>query len=71
MWRTVVVTYNEALFVAQSRTLLREIGKRQRRLAELQTQLRRWRSGKLRGKRPTIKGTRKKVGNRSRVSEPF
>jgi len=49
-WRTVVVTYNEALFVAQSRTLLRQIGKRQRRLAELQTQLRRWRSGKLRGK---------------------
>ena len=27
--RTVVVTYNEALFVAQSRTLLREIAKRQ------------------------------------------
>jgi transposase len=59
--RTVVVTYNEALFVAQSRTLLREIGKRQRRLAELQTQLRRWQSGKLRGKRPTVKGTKKKV----------
>ncbi len=59
--RTVVVTYNEALFVAQSRTLLREIGKRQRRLAQLQTQLRRWRSGKLRGKGPTIKGTKKKV----------
>ncbi len=28
---TVVVTYNEALFVAQARTLLREISKRQRR----------------------------------------
>src|SRR4029077_5991591 len=33
---TVVVTYNEALFVAQSRTLLREIAKRQHHLRELQ-----------------------------------
>jgi transposase len=59
--RTVVVTYNEALFVAQSRTLLREIGKRQKRLAELQAQLGRWRSGKRRGKPPTVKGSKKKV----------
>src|SRR5262249_742019 len=37
--RTIVVTYNAALFVAQSRTLLREIAKRQQRLGELQAQL--------------------------------
>ncbi len=41
--------------------LLKIPARRFRSLAELQTQLRRWRSGKLRGKRPTIKGTRKKV----------
>lgn len=60
--RTIVVTYNENLFVAQSRTLLREIAKRQQRLHGLQTQLRRWQRGKVRGGRaPTIKGARKKV----------
>src|SRR3954449_10861067 len=37
--RTVVVSYNERLFVAQSRTLLREVAKRQRQLAELQAGL--------------------------------
>ena len=40
--RTVLVTYNENLFLAQSRSLLREIAKRQQRLRELQQQLRRW-----------------------------
>jgi transposase len=60
--RTVVVTYNEALFVAQSRTLLREIAKRQRQLRALQAQLRRWHSGTVRGgKPPTVAGTQKKV----------
>ena len=43
--RTVLVTDNENLFVAQSRTLLREIAKRQTRLRELQHQLRRRRQG--------------------------
>lgn len=60
--RTVLVTYNENLFVAQARTLLREIAKRQRRLRELQNQLRRWRNGAFRGKPPTVDGVRKKVG---------
>ena len=60
--RTVVVTYNENLFVAQSRTLLREIAKRQRALRELQHQLRRRRSGTVRrGKPPTVAGVSKKV----------
>jgi hypothetical protein len=58
----VVVTYNEALFVAQSRTLLREIAKRQQRLQALQAQLRRWQQGAVHGgKAPTVAGTQKKV----------
>ena len=60
--RTVLVTYNDNLFVAQSRTILREIGKRQRALREIQARLRRWHEGKVRrGKPPTVKGIEKKV----------
>jgi transposase len=60
--RTVLVTYNENLFVAQSRTILREIGKRQQKLRQIQANLRRRREGKVRrGKPPTMKGTRKKI----------
>jgi transposase len=60
--RTVLVTSNEALFVAQSRTLLREVAKRQRLLADLQARLGRWRAGAVkRGRPPTLSGTRKKV----------
>jgi transposase len=60
--RTVLVTYNENLFVAQSQTLLREISKRQQRLRELRLQLNRRRAGKAQGGRaPTVSGTRKKV----------
>ena len=60
--RTVLVTYNENLFVAQSRTLLREIAKRQGLLRNLQHQLRRHREGKVRtGSRPTLEGVSKKV----------
>jgi transposase len=60
--RTIVVTYNERLFVAQSRTLLREVAKRQRLLAELQASLERRRSGEVtKGKAATVAGTQKKV----------
>ena len=60
--RTVVVTYNPKLFVAQSRTLLREIAKRQRLLSELQASLERRRAGQVKGGRPpTLAGVRKKV----------
>jgi transposase len=62
MTRTVLVTYNENLFVAQTRTLLREIGKRQQRLRQLQQQLRAWRAGTARaGRAPTLQGTKTKV----------
>ncbi len=60
--RTVLVTYNENLFVAQSRTLLREIAKRQQHLRELQQQLQRWHRGEVRrGKPPSVAGVSKKV----------
>lgn len=60
--RTILVTYNENLFVAQSRTLLREIAKRQGLLRNLQHQLRRHREGKVHGgSRPTVEGVTKKV----------
>jgi hypothetical protein len=60
--RVIVVTYNENRFVAQSRTLLREIAKRQKWLSELQARLQRWQTGQVQGGRPpTLVGTRKKV----------
>lgn len=60
--RTVLVTYNENLFVAQSRTLLRQIAKRQRLLRNLQQQLRKHREGKIRaGTLPTLEGVSNKI----------
>jgi len=60
--RTVLVTYNENLFIAQSRTLLREIAKRQKLLRQLQHQLRRHQEGKVhKGSPPTMEGVSKKV----------
>jgi transposase len=60
--RTIVVTDNDNLFVAQSRTLLREVAKKQRLLGELQTSLQRRQSGQVKGGKPTtLEGTRKKV----------
>lgn len=60
--RTVLVTYNENLFVAQSRTLLREIAKRQQHLQNLQRRLQRWHRGQIRrGKPPGVAGVNKKV----------
>ena len=62
--RTVVVTYNENLFVAQSKTLLREIGKRQQQFRELVSRLERWRREDIRtGRAPTLAATRKKVND--------
>ena len=60
--RTVLVTWNQRLFDAQCRTLLREIEKRRQHLGALQRQLRRWRDGKIRGgRKPGLAGTQKKV----------
>jgi len=55
-----LVTYNEALFVAQSRTLLREIAKRQQQLQELSQRLMAWQAKPATApRRPTMEGTRK------------
>ena len=60
--RTVVVTYNEPLFQAQTRTLERLIGQRRRKLEALADQLARWRAGTVKGGRaPTVAGVTKKV----------
>ena len=60
--RTVLVTFNQELFDAQERTLLREIDKRRRQLRELQGRLRRWRTGRVSGgRKPSLAGTRKQV----------
>jgi len=60
--RTVLVTYNDKLFIAQSHTLLREIAKRQNHLRELQHQLRRRHRGEVRGGTPpTVTSVTKKV----------
>lgn len=60
--RTVLVTYNENRFVAQSRTLLREIAKRQNHFRALQQQLQRWQRGTdRRGKPPSVAGVTRKV----------
>lgn len=60
--RTVLVTYNEALFEAQTQTLLREIAKRQQQLQELQQRLDAWACNPTpAGKPPTLAGTQKKI----------
>jgi len=58
--RTVLCTFNDALFDAQRKTLRREINKRQRQLLELQRRLDAARTRRT-GKRPTVEGTQKKV----------
>lgn len=58
--RTVLCTYNRPLFVAQTKTLRREIGKRRRRLERMAASLERYRT-RPRGKRPTVEGAKKKV----------
>ena len=60
--RTILVTYNDNLFFAQSNTLLREIEKRQRYLREEQERLGLRRQGLVKGGRPpTVNSVRKKV----------
>lgn len=58
--RTILCTFNHALFTAQTRTLAREIRKRQRKLQKLKTRLARRQPG-ARGKPPTVEGVQKQV----------
>ena len=60
--RTVIVTYNDELFQAQTRSLARLIGQRRRKLEALATQLASWQAGEVKGGRaPTVAGVTKKV----------
>lgn len=58
--RTVLVTFNQKLFRAQTKTLSREIHKRERQLEQLQQSLDRRHPGD-RGKKPTVAGVKNKV----------
>ena len=58
---TIVITFNQNLFDGQMQGLTANLGKARRKLRELQQQLRRWREGKLKGKRPTLAGVENQV----------
>jgi transposase len=58
---TVVITFNPNLFDGQLQGLTANLDKARRKLRELQQQLRRWREGKLKGKRPTLAGVQNQV----------
>lgn len=58
--RTVLCTFNRPLFIAQTKTLRREIRKRSRQLDQRERALERSRT-KPRGKPPTVIGTKKRV----------
>jgi len=58
---TVLVTFNPALFEAQTRTIERELAKRQSKLEKYRRYTERWRRGEGAGRRPTVEGTNKAV----------
>jgi transposase len=60
--RTVLVTYNQNLYLSQMQTLLTEVSKRTEKLRDLQTSLRRRLEGSVtRGKDPTVESVRNQV----------
>jgi transposase len=58
---TVVVTFNQNLLDGQMQGLTANLNKARGKLRELQQQLRRWREGRLKGKRPTLPGVQNQV----------
>lgn len=62
--RTVLLTYNEELFLTQSQTILREIRKRTKNLKAMAIQLSRWAFGEIKkGKKPNMKTVQKKIND--------
>jgi transposase len=60
--RTVLLTYNEELFLTQSQCLLRELRKRTGKLKDLASQISRWITGDAcKGKKPTTASVAKNV----------
>jgi transposase len=61
---TVLVTYNENLFHAQTKTIECEVAKRQGKLREYQLALQKWHRGNVRGgRRPSVASANKKIGD--------
>jgi len=61
---TVLVTYNENLFHAQTKTIEREVAKRQVKLHEYKLALQKWHRGSIRGgQRPSVTAAKKKVAD--------
>ena len=58
---TVVVTFNPNLFDGQFQGLTANLDRARSKLRQLQQQLRRWREGKLKGKRPTLAGVQNQL----------
>lgn len=59
---TILVTYNENLLDAQTKTIECEVAKRQGKLREYQLALQKWHRGSIRGgKRPSVASANKKV----------
>ena len=58
---TVLVTFNPCLFEAQTKTIEREVAKRQGKLEKYSAYTERWRRGKGTGRRPSVEGTEKAV----------
>ncbi len=59
---TVLVTYNKNLFDSQTKTIEREVAKRQGKLRDYQLALQKWHRGSVRGgKRPSVASVNKKV----------
>lgn len=53
--RTIVLTFNEKLYVKQVATLERELRKRTQKLAEMEAKLKKWHTGESRGGNPPTK----------------
>lgn len=59
--QTVVITFNQHLLDGQMQGVTTNLNKARGKLRELQQQLRRWREGKLKGKRPTLAGVQNQL----------
>ena len=58
---TILVTFNPNLFEGQLQGLTANLKKARGKLREIQQRLRRWRGGRLKGKKPTLAGVRNQV----------
>ncbi|MCG2795711.1 MAG: hypothetical protein L6427_07615, partial [Actinomycetia bacterium] len=57
-----VVTYTESFFTQQLSGVTHNLAKCQGKLADLEKRLSRWHEGKGRGRKPTVRGVKRKIG---------